>query len=105
MAVQPNLGRVGEVGADLLDHGGRRDGLPEVTTELLHLAADLEVGNVGVEVEPVDAGQVEGDVTVQDLVDVDHTRHDTSVDARGRACPSDNSVGHRVASEGAGGRS
>jgi hypothetical protein len=35
------------------------------------LAAHLEVGYVGVEVEPVEALQVEGDVTVEDVVHVE----------------------------------
>jgi hypothetical protein len=40
-----------------------------------HLAADLQVGDVGVEVEAVQAIQVERDVAVEDVVDVHHRRH------------------------------
>jgi hypothetical protein len=39
-----------------------------------HLAADLQVGDVGVEVDAVQAIQVQRDVTVEDIVDVHH-RH------------------------------
>jgi hypothetical protein len=40
-----------------------------------HLAPDLQVGDVGVEVDAVQAMQVEGDMTVEDIVDVDHRSH------------------------------
>jgi citrate lyase gamma subunit len=36
-----------------------------------YLAAYLEVGDVSIEVEPDDAGDVERHVAVEDLVDVD----------------------------------
>jgi hypothetical protein len=40
-----------------------------------HLAADLQVGDVGVEVDAIQAIQVERYVAVQDLVDIHHRRH------------------------------
>ena len=40
-----------------------------------HLPADLQVGDVGVEVDAVQAIQVERDVAVEDVVDVRHHRH------------------------------
>jgi len=40
-----------------------------------NLAADLQVGDVGVEVDAIQAVQVERYVAVQDLVDVHHRRH------------------------------
>ena len=40
-----------------------------------HLAADLQVGDIGVAVEAVQAIQVERDVAVQDVVDGHHRRH------------------------------
>ncbi len=69
---------------DLLDHRGGGDRLAEVSlAEPLHLATDLQIGNVGVEVEAVDACQLEPNVTVQDVVDVDRIgHHPTPVVAR-----------------------
>ena len=40
-----------------------------------HLAADLQVGDIGVEVDAIQALQVQRYMTVQDLVDVHHPPH------------------------------
>jgi hypothetical protein len=40
-----------------------------------HLAADLQVGDLGVEVDAIQAIQVERYVAVEDVVDVHHRRH------------------------------
>ena len=40
-----------------------------------HLAADPQVGDIGVEIDAIQAIQVERYVAVQDLVDVHHRRH------------------------------
>jgi hypothetical protein len=40
-----------------------------------HLAADLQVGDVGVEIDAIQAIQVERYVAVEDVVDVHHRRH------------------------------
>ncbi len=54
----------------------RRYGLAEVRSELVDLAADLHVGDVGIQVEAVDAGDIEADVAVRRVVDVHHAgRH------------------------------
>ena len=52
-----------------------------------HLARHLEVGNVSVQIEPVDAGKVEAHMSLEHFIDVCHTRHATSVPARGSALP------------------
>ena len=55
--------------------------------ELVDLAADLHVGDVGVQVEPVDARHVEADMTVEHVVDVHHAGHPQMMRARGPALP------------------
>ena len=52
-----------------------------------NLARHLEIGHVGVQIEPVDTGKVKAHVTLQYFIDVCHARHDTSVPARGSALP------------------
>jgi len=64
-----------EAVADLLDHRGGRYGLAEVPAELVDLPAHLQVRDVGVQVEAVDAGDVEPDVAVEHVVDVHHAGH------------------------------
>ena len=40
-----------------------------------HLPAHLQIGDVGVQVEPVDAVQLEADMTLEHVIDVRHARH------------------------------
>src|SRR5580658_3018015 len=69
---------------DLLKQSGRRDGVSEVSGEEGdYLACYLEVGDVGIEIEAVHAGQVEADVPFEHFIDVRHTCHDDIVPARG----------------------
>jgi hypothetical protein len=63
-------GRGGDLVAQML--GQERD----------HLAADLQVGDVGVEVDAVQAIQVERYVAVEDVVDVHHRHHMTTPTVR-----------------------
>ena len=81
----PHLGA--EPVADLVDDGRGGDGLAQVSTELVDLAANLEDGHVRVQVEPIDTLEFEPDVTVQDIVDVHDVRHGRRDSARGPALP------------------
>ena len=73
---------------DLLDDDRRGDGLAQmVLAETLHLVADLEIGDVHVQVEPVHALDVEDHVTLEHVIDVHHAGHPHSVRARGTALP------------------
>ncbi len=62
-------------------------GWPRCRQNWLTLAADLHVGDVGIQVEAVDAGEVEADVTVEHVVDVHHAGHPQMMRARGPALP------------------
>lgn len=65
-----------EGGADLVEQRRGGDLVAAVLAEESdHLPADLEVGDVGVQVHPVQALDVEGDVAVQEIVDVRDTSH------------------------------
>jgi hypothetical protein len=65
-----------EAAADALEQGrGRHLVAQMLGQERDHLAADLQVGDVGVEIDAIQAIQVKRHVTVQDLVDVHHRRH------------------------------
>jgi hypothetical protein len=58
------------------EQGRGRDLVAQVLgQERDHLAADLQVGDIGVEVAAIQAIQVERDVAVEDVVDVHHRRH------------------------------
>lgn len=62
--------------ADLLEERGRRDRITEVLGEESDdLTGDLQVRDIGVEIEPVDAGEIETDMAIQHVVDVHHVRH------------------------------
>jgi hypothetical protein len=88
--------------ADLLEQGRRGDREPKVLGEEGgHLAAHLQVRHVGVQIEPINAVERQADVAVEDVVDVGHGRHHTSVPARGTALPARQP---RPASSGAGRR-
>ncbi|MGI8777458.1 MAG: hypothetical protein ACR2LJ_08745, partial [Acidimicrobiales bacterium] len=52
-----------------------------------HLAPHLQVGDVGVQVQAVDALDLQGHVPVQHVVDVHHVGHATSLVARRPALP------------------
>ena len=61
--------------SDLLEQRRRRDRVAQVIgQEPDHLAAHLQVGHVGVEVQPVDALDLQRDMAVQHVVDVHHRR-------------------------------
>lgn len=63
--------------ADLLEESRGGDGMAEVGgQEADHLAAHLEVGDIGVEVEAVDAFHLQGDVAVEEVVDVHWAVHE-----------------------------
>ena len=59
---------------DLLQARRRQHLEPPVAQELDDLPADLQLAQVAMQVEPVQAVQVEGDVPVEHLVDRDGTR-------------------------------
>jgi hypothetical protein len=64
---------------DALEQGRGGDLVAQVLgQERDHLAADLQVGDVGVEVDAVQAVQVKCHVTVEDIVDVHHRHVATS---------------------------
>jgi hypothetical protein len=64
--------RLAEPVPDLLEHRRRGDGqLQVVLHEPDHLPAHLEVGDVGVEVEAVEALQVQSDVAVEEVVHIE----------------------------------
>jgi hypothetical protein len=63
---------------DLLDHRRRPDRLAEMTAELVHLRPDLEIRDIRVQIQPVDARHVQSDMTVQHVVDVHHVGHATT---------------------------
>jgi len=51
-----------------------------------YLAGDLQLRDIAVEVDPIQAFEVQDDVTVQDFVDVDHLRHQPPPAIRVRRC-------------------
>jgi hypothetical protein len=68
--------RLAEAVSDPLEQDRGGDLVAQVPgQERDHLAADLQVGDVGVEVDAVQAIQVERYVAVEDVVDVHHRRH------------------------------
>jgi len=85
------LGEALHVGAkpvpDLLDDGRGGDGLAQVFAEPLDLTAHLKNRHIRVQVEPIDALELESDMTVEDIVDVHHVRHGRRDSARGPALP------------------
>src|SRR6195256_937959 len=69
--------RLPEPGADLLEHRRGDDRHPEVIVqERDDLAAYLQLRHVAVEVDAVQALDVQHRMTIQQLRDRDHTRHD-----------------------------
>jgi hypothetical protein len=60
---------------DLLDHRRRGDRLTQMTTELVHLTPHLQLGDVGVQVQPVDARHVQPDMAIEHVVDVHDLAH------------------------------
>lgn len=78
---RPTLGevanRLAKAVAHALEEGGGRNRVAKmVGEEADDLARDLEFGNVGVEVDAVQAFEVEDDVALEDVVDVDCGNHD-----------------------------
>ena len=62
--------------ANALEQGRRGDGVAEVLGLVgNHLAADLQLGHVPVEIHPTQAVDIQHDMAVQDIVDVDHLGH------------------------------
>ncbi len=65
-----------EAVAHALEEGRRRDRVAEVSAEEAdNLAADLQVGDVGVEVDAVEAVQIEHDMAIEHVVDVREVGH------------------------------
>jgi len=90
---------------DLLDDDRRGDGLTQaVLAESFHLTTHLEVGDVGVEVQPVHALDVEDHMTLEHVVDVHHAGHPHSVRARGSALPCPTVSAHDGPRRGVAGR-
>ena len=58
------------------------------------LAAHLQPRDIGVQVEPVDAIELEADVAVQKLLDVDHQRYALRHSAQQPALSARQTVGH-----------
>ncbi len=77
-----------EAVADLVHHRRRGDGHAQVVAqEVGHLPRRLEPWHVGVEIEPIDAFELQGHVPVEYVVDVHCAGHAYSVPARGTALP------------------
>jgi len=77
-----------EAVADLLEQRRRGDRIGEVVPqEPHHLAAHLQVGHVGVEVQPVHALDFQSNMAIEHVVDVHHVRHTQRRAARGPAPP------------------
>jgi hypothetical protein len=77
-----------ELVTDPVKDGRRRDRVAQMTGEEDHrLIPDLEIGHLGVEIQPVDTVDLQRHMPVQHVIDVRHARHTTSVDAGGRALP------------------
>ena len=71
--------------ADLLKQRRRRDGIAQMPgQERHHLAGHLKNRAVSVQVEPVQALNLQADMSLQHLIDVHHARHATSVPREGR---------------------
>ena len=51
-----------------------------------HLPTDLQVRQVRVQIQPVDALDLERHMTLEHVVDVRHVRHRWMVNAKGRLC-------------------
>jgi hypothetical protein len=65
-----------EAVADAFEQGrGRHLVAQMLGQERDHLAADLQVGDVGVEIDTIQAIQVKRYVALEDIVDVHHRRH------------------------------
>ena len=77
-----------EAVADLLEQRRRRDREAKVLGQKRHhLPADLQIGHVRVQVEPVHAGEVERNMALEHVIDVHHAGHRTSLVAGGPALP------------------
>src|SRR6266852_5568287 len=71
--------RVAEAITNLLEQRRRGDAVAKVFgQEGDHLAAHLQVGDVPVEVDPIQAFEIHDDMPVQDIVDIDHFGHPTT---------------------------
>jgi len=79
VAASEGLDAIAEAVADVGEESGRGDGVAEVLGEEGDdLTADLEGGNVGVEVDAIEALEVEDDVLVEELIEVGHGGHGCS---------------------------
>ena len=61
------------------------------------LARDLKVGDVGIAEQPIDAGEIKADVTLEQVVDVGHARHAHAIAHEGRLCRPDSIDVHAAA--------
>jgi hypothetical protein len=74
--------------AEALEQRRRRDVVSQVgREESHHLPPHLEVGDVGVEVDPVHTFEIEDDMAVEHVVDVDYVGHARSLHAEGSLGP------------------
>ena len=86
-----------EAVADLLDQRRRGDRVARGarSRSVDDLTTHLQVRDVGVQIQPVDAGEVEADMTVEHVVDVRHAGHARQRCApEGRLCRPDNLNSH-----------
>jgi|SRR5579875_1790331 len=58
-----------------------------LTQEADHLAADLQLRHIRVQVQPIDTLDLERHMTLEHVVDVRHARHAPMVNAEGGLCP------------------
>ena len=77
--------RFAERDADLVEERRRRDRVALVRgQEAHHLATDLQVGHVGVEVDPIQALQIQPYLPVEHVVDRHRYSHDRQPGRRNR---------------------
>jgi len=55
--------------------------------EAHHLPAHLQVGDVRVQIQPIDTLDLERHMTLEHVIDVRHARHPRMVNAKGGLCP------------------
>src|SRR5438445_12946992 len=70
--------------------------------EPLHLRTDLQVRDIRVQIQPIDALDLQRDMAVEDITDVHNTRHAPQAVASGPALPARNPRSHASTSGEAG---
>jgi hypothetical protein len=74
--------------ADRPQQRWRRDLIAPASAQQPHdLTADLQVGDIGVEVQPVDTLDLERHIALEHVIDVHHARHMRSMTPPGPALP------------------